>query len=69
MKQVIKLNETDLHRMIKESVRQVLNENDYTQDEKDYLMGFKKAEELPYSSSIRQNKEINDFRLNGHFSW
>ena len=61
MKQTIRLNETDLHRMIKESVRQVLNENDYTQDEKDYLMGFKKAEELPYSSSIRQNKEINDF--------
>lgn len=59
MKQTIRLNESDLHRMIKESVKEVLNENDYTQDENDYLMGFKKAEDLPHSSVFRQDHEIN----------
>ncbi|MBQ7854873.1 MAG: hypothetical protein IJ352_07660 [Muribaculaceae bacterium] len=45
MKQVIRLNESDLHRMIKKSVRQVLNEDesfDYNgnKDKDDYKLIF-----------------------------
>lgn len=37
-----------------------LHENDSTQDENDYLMGFKNAEDLPGSSVVRQDHEINN---------
>lgn len=55
MKQTIRLNETDLHRLIKESVRQVLNENTSTVNWEDYL--------LPLSEAGSKLKEVyTDFK-------
>ena len=55
MKQRIALKETDLHRMIKESVRQILNENTSTVNWGDYL--------LPLSEAGSKLKEVyTDFK-------
>lgn len=55
MKQRIALKETDLHRMIKESVRQILNENTSTVNWEDYL--------LPLSEAGSKLKEVyTDFK-------
>lgn len=57
MKQRIKLTESDLHRVIKESVRKVLNENECDEGMWDFMKGVSKKVGTDIADKVEAKKE------------
>ena len=59
-KKLIRLTESDLHRIVKESVNRILKEAN------DHLLSIGGVEDTPFTRN--NNKGSNGFRINGAFS-
>jgi hypothetical protein len=59
-KKLIRLTESDLHRIVKESVRKILKESN------DHLLSVGGVEDTPFTRN--NNKGSNGIRINGAFS-
>ena len=63
MKKIIRLTETDLHKIIKESVKRIIKEGDFGGPDADledlYPDDFSKEDEEPLSDIWKRKKEDN----------